>query len=67
MCLTIPKKVMSVSGQVIKVLPYNSRKIQEVLTIIKVKKDDWVFTQNNIIINKISDKQAQEIINLMKK
>jgi hydrogenase maturation factor len=67
MCLTIPKKVMSVSGQVIKVLPYNSRKIQEVLTIIKVKKDDWVFTQNNIIINKISNKQAQEIISLMKK
>jgi hydrogenase maturation factor len=67
MCLTIPKKVISANKQAIKVLSYNSEKAQEVSTIIKVKKGDWVFTQNNIIINKISNKQAQEIINLIRK
>ncbi|HLN19101.1 MAG TPA: HypC/HybG/HupF family hydrogenase formation chaperone [Patescibacteria group bacterium] len=66
MCLSIPKKVISV-GKMIKIQPYNSKKIQEAPAIIKVKKGDWVFTQNNIIIDKISNNQAQEIINLMKK
>jgi hydrogenase maturation factor len=65
MCLTIPKKVISVNSDCIKVLPYNSGKIQEVSAIIKIKKGDWVFTQNNIIIDRISPKQAEEIINLM--
>jgi hypothetical protein len=49
----------------VEVLPYNSKKKQEVTSIIDVKKGDWVFTQNNIIIDKISSKQAEEIINLI--
>lgn len=67
MCLTIPKKVVSVRKNSVGVLPYNSSKPQEVNSIIKIKKGDWVFTQNNIIINKITKKQAEEIINLIKK
>lgn len=40
---------------------------QEVGSLIKVKKGDWVLTQNNVIIQKISRKQAKEISDLFKK
>lgn len=67
MCLTIPKKVVGFEKNVVEIVPYNSKRVQQVSAIIKVKKGDWVFTQNNIITNKISCKQAQEIIKLLKK
>jgi hydrogenase maturation factor len=65
MCLTIPKQVISFNGRAAIV---NSEKgQQEVGSLIKVKKNDWVLTQNNIIIQKIDKKQAEEIIDLFKK
>lgn len=66
MCLTIPKKVISIKKDMISILPYNSAKVQRANSIISIKKGDWVFTQGGIITNKISAKQAQEIINLIK-
>lgn len=67
MCLTIPKKVVSVDKGIIKVVPFNDKKEQDVRTIIKVRKGDWVLTQNSIIIDKLSDKQAKEVCGLFKK
>lgn len=67
MCLTIPKRVVSLKGGIIKITPFNDKKEQEVKTIVKVKKGDWVMTQNGIIINKISSLQASEICNLFNK
>ena len=63
MCLTIPKKIISIKNNVITVENFNGVK-QEVRSIIKIKIGDNVLTQNNIIIQKISKKQAEEINNL---
>lgn len=64
MCLTIPKQVLSVKKD--SVLLKNRNKKENAGAIIKVKKDDWVLTQNSIIIKKITAKQAKEIKNLLK-
>jgi hydrogenase maturation factor len=64
MCLTIPKRVISIDRDFIKVRA--GKKNQEVGTIISVKKGDWVLTQNSIITKKITAKQAEEIKQLLK-
>jgi hydrogenase assembly chaperone HypC/HupF len=65
MCLTIPKKVIESRGGIIKVIQLRSKKEEKVGAIIAVKKGDWVLTQNGIIINKITSKQAKEINKLL--
>lgn len=59
MCLTIPKQVISAGKTGITVK--TAKKTETVGSILPVKKGDWVLTQNNIIIKKITDKQAKEI------
>jgi hydrogenase maturation factor len=66
MCLTIPKKVISISGNNA-VVENPSGDKQKVKSVIKIKIGDNVLTQSNVIIQKISKKQAQEIISLFKK
>lgn len=63
MCLAIPKIVLKKEGANCIVENGGGEK-QEVKTIIKIKIGDYVLTQNNVIIQKISKKQAQEINNL---
>ncbi len=64
MCLAVPKQVISIKRDFIVV---NSKKgKQQVGTIIKVKKNDWVLTQNDIIIRKINLKQVKEIKGLLR-
>lgn len=67
MCLTVPKKVIAVSDSVIKVMPVNAKKSEDVGSIMKVKKGDWVLTQNGIIINRITSRQASEVCKLFNK
>jgi len=64
MCLTIPKKVISFKNGVAKIKSKKGQ--QEVGSLVKVKKGDWVLTQNNVIVQKISKKQAQQINILFK-
>lgn len=64
MCLTIPKQVISLKDKVAKVR--SNKRVQEVGSLIGIKKGDWVLTQNNIIVSKISSKQAKEINQLFK-
>jgi len=64
MCLTIPKQVLSVKNGVAMVKSRKGK--EEVGMIVKIKKGDWVLTQNNIIIRKITEKQAKEISDLFK-
>lgn len=66
MCLTIPKKVISIKGNTIIVESYNGKR-QKVGSIIKIKIGDNVLTQNNIIIQKISKKQAKDLADLFEK
>ena len=60
MCLTIPKKVLRKKGSGY-IVEKNKGEEQEVKSIIKIKIGDFVITQSNVIIQKISKKQASEI------
>jgi hydrogenase maturation factor len=60
MCLTIPKRILSKKGDNYIVEKEGGAK-QEVKTIIKVGTGDYVLTQNNVIIQKLTKKQAEEI------
>lgn len=68
MCLTIPKKIIEVSGNkfVVENASGKENKKQEVKSIIDVKVGDIVFTQNGVIIEKIDDEQLEEINNILK-
>ena len=63
MCLTIPKQVKSSAKDGILVAA--GKKTETVGSLLAVKKGDWVLTQNNIIVKKITAKQAKEINVLM--
>ena len=67
MCLTIPKKVISIKGDSFVIVKNLSGDKQKVVSIIKVKVGDNVLTQNNIIIQKISKKQAKDLADLFEK
>jgi hydrogenase maturation factor len=63
MCLTIPKKVISISGKsVILEKPDGSR--QNAGTIIELQEGEFVLTQGGIVIEKISLEEAKSIIDL---
>jgi len=64
MCLTIPKRVLSTKKDFIEVM--SAKRKERLGTLVAVKKGDWVLSQNKIIIQKISAKQAKEINNLIK-
>ena len=63
MCLTIPKKVLSKSGYNYIVENGQGAK-QEVKSIVGVKIGDYVVTQSNVIVQKLTKKQAKEINDL---
>lgn len=65
MCLTIPKKVIEKRGSGIYVLEKNNGEKQEAKSIINVKVGEFVVTQSNVIVQKISKKQAKEINELI--
>lgn len=72
MCLTIPKQVISINKDIVKLKSGNSQ--ENASSIINVKKNDWVLTQNivrhgslqNVIIKKITVKQANNILKIIK-
>lgn len=64
MCLTIPKQVASTKKGVVCVKTPTGK--QELGSLIKVKKGDWILSQNSIVIQKINRKQAKEINNLLR-
>jgi len=64
MCLTIPKQVISAGKKATYVRV--GKKTESVGSILAVKKGDWVLTQNNIIIKKITAKQAEEINKILR-
>jgi hydrogenase assembly chaperone HypC/HupF len=65
MCLTIPKKVIEIKkNEVVVEAPNGSR--QNVKTIVELKIGDYVLTQQNVVVEKITEKEAKEILNIMK-
>lgn len=65
MCLGIPKKVISIRNNL--AIIKSAKRQQVVGTLIKVKKGDWVLTQQGVIVRKIGKKEAKEIDNLLVK
>ena len=61
MCITIPKQITGIEMGLIFVKAKKG-KMEAARSIVKnLKKGDWVLTQNDTIIKKISAKQAKEI------
>jgi len=66
MCLTIPKKILSVNKKSIIGQSFKGKKEKIAGSIVKIKEGDWALTQNGIVVNIITSKQAREINNLLK-
>jgi len=65
MCLTIPKKILSTGRRGITGQSAVGKKEKIAAALVKIKEGDWVLTQNNIIVKKITAKQANEINKLI--
>lgn len=62
MCLTIPKKVISIEGNnVVVENPAGDR--QTVKSIVELNAGDFCLTQQNVAIEKIDKEEARKIIN----
>lgn len=68
MCLTIPAKIVKIKKENAIAVDYkNNQKEIIIAHLNKVEIDDWVLINANIAINKISKKEADELISLLKK
>jgi len=63
MCLTIPYQVKCPKGEKF-VIMANGQEKDVISPLFKIKKGDWVLTQNNIVVKKITSKQAKKILDL---
>lgn len=61
MCLTIPKKILSISQKSIIGQSPKGKREKITASLIKIKNGDWVLTQNSIVVKKITSKQAGQI------
>jgi hydrogenase maturation factor len=66
MCLTIPKKVISIKNGLFKVQKSDGT-CEELKSIVDLNIGDFVLSQRGIIIEKISKSRAEEILNLFQK
>ena len=61
MCLAIPGKIVSVNkGKVI--VDYSGEKREAIVKGIKVKKDDYVLVQMGMVVQKLEQKEVDELI-----
>jgi hydrogenase maturation factor len=61
MCLTIPKKVISIEGNNITIEnPSGDR--QNVKSVVELSVGDFCLTQQNVAIYKLEKKEAQEVL-----
>jgi hydrogenase maturation factor len=65
MCLTIPKQIISIKKDLVKLKSKNGSETAGSV-VNNIKKGDWVLTQNSVIIKKINKKQAKEILKIIK-
>ncbi|MBI4837027.1 MAG: [FeFe] hydrogenase H-cluster radical SAM maturase HydE [Candidatus Portnoybacteria bacterium] len=66
MCLTIPKQIISVNKNIVKLVRPGSPRVENATSLVGVKKDDWVLCINDLILKRISPNDAREIIELLK-
>ncbi|MEI6627347.1 MAG: HypC/HybG/HupF family hydrogenase formation chaperone, partial [bacterium] len=66
MCLTLPAKVLSVSGVSAKLEVSGREKEVKMLTPEDLQIGDWVLFTNDFLLKKISASEAEEIFALLK-
>ena len=67
MCLTIPKKVLEIREYSVIVEDFKGDR-QELKTMIKsLEVGDYVLSQQNVIIDKIEQEIAKEILNILQR
>jgi hydrogenase maturation factor len=65
MCLTIPKKVVGIEDNLIRVEKPDGT-CENLKSIVDLNVGDFVFSQQEIIIQKLSAEEAQEVLSLFK-
>ena len=65
MCLTIPKKVIEIKGDIVVVEDFKGDR-QELKTIVELAIGDFIISQRGIIIERMDRLQAEEIFNIIK-
>jgi len=66
MCVNIPAKVVLIKGKKAKIKQHNHFHWIDISPLKdKIKKGDYLITYQNTAINKISEKDAKEILELM--
>jgi len=64
MCLTIPKKVISIENGSVIVEDFQGHR-QEMKTIVELETGDFCVSQQNVVVQKLNKDQAQEIFNIL--
>ncbi|MDO8444785.1 MAG: [FeFe] hydrogenase H-cluster radical SAM maturase HydE [Deltaproteobacteria bacterium] len=65
MCLTIPARVVSVSGKLADVLENGEERAIDISLLPRLKAGDWILHTVGLAIKKVSPKDAREIIELL--
>lgn len=66
MCLTIPKKVVEIKNNCVVIENPNGSR-QELKSIVKLKIGDFCLSQQGIVIERISKKEAEEVLNILRR
>lgn len=66
MCLTIPKKVVSVENGIFTVEDPEGHR-QDVKSLVELGVGDYVITQQNVVIEKMPQEEAQEIFEMIRR
>ena len=65
MCLTIPKKVISIDGKKNVIIEDFKGNRQEAKSIVELKIGDYCLTQQNVVVQKIDEEYAAEIFDII--
>ena len=66
MCLTIPKKVVEIKGDLVVVETHNGDR-QTLKTLVELAIGDFVLSQQNVVVEKIDSQYAEEIFKIIKR
>ncbi|KKR08552.1 MAG: Hydrogenase assembly chaperone HypC/HupF [Parcubacteria group bacterium GW2011_GWC2_39_14] len=67
MCLTLPAQIIKIDGQTALVKTHNNQEQNILISTIKNPQiNDWIMINGNLAIQKISNEEAQELINILK-
>jgi len=67
MCLTLPAQIIKIDGQTALVKTHQNKEQEILISAVKdIHINDWVMINGNLAIQKISNKEAQELLSILK-